>query len=112
MDMGGTGVEYTDECLNFRMEHFIAEAATLAAHLILDHGNDEEFKAFADADNDCQGLPLQRGGRQRLLYQHRGQPDAAHDAAPPTTVTKGCQGLLPQHGDHKVLNLIEVNKYF
>ena len=49
VDMGGTGVVFTDEWLNFRMEHFITEATTLAAHLILDHGNDEEFKAFANA---------------------------------------------------------------
>ena len=66
------------------MERIIAKAATPATNLFLNTGTMEEFKAFADADKDRQGLPPQRGGRQ---------------------------GLLPQHGDHEVLNLIKTNQY-
>ena len=112
MDFKGPNVITVDEWLQYRMKHIIAKAATPATHPILVQRSEEEFKAFADADNDRQGLPLQRGGRQRLLSQHRGQPDAAHNASSPTIATKGRQGPLPQHGDHKVLNLIQINKYF
>ena len=49
VDMGGTGVTNVDEWLKYCVEYSIAKAATLAAHLILDHGNDEEFKPFANA---------------------------------------------------------------
>ena len=49
VDMGETGVVYTNEWLKFCMEHSIAEAATLAAHLILDHGNDKGLTAFVNA---------------------------------------------------------------
>ena len=73
-----------DEWPEFCMEFTIAKAATPATNLFLNTGNMEEFKAFADADKDRQGLPPQRGGRQ---------------------------GLLPQHGDHEVLNLIKTNQY-
>ena len=73
-----------DEWPEFCMECTIAKAATPATNLFLNTGTMEEFKAFADADKDRQGLPPQRGGRQ---------------------------GLLPQHGDHEVLNLINTNQY-
>ena len=49
MDVQGTGVITVDEWLKFCVEHIIAKAATLAAHPILDHGNEEEFKAFVKA---------------------------------------------------------------
>ena len=102
--------------------HFVDEEGINVTKLFRNTGTMEGFKPFADANSDRQrllpqrggrqGLPPQYGGRQRLLYQHRGQPDAAYDTSPTTTVNKGRQGLLPQHGDHKVPNLIEINKHF
>merc|ERR1711936_973847 len=49
MDLKATGVITVDEWLKFCIERIIAKAATLAAHLILDHGNLEQFKAFVKA---------------------------------------------------------------
>ena len=49
MDLKGTGVITVDEWLKFCVEHIIANAATFAAHLILDHRNVGEFTAFVKA---------------------------------------------------------------
>ena len=108
VDMGGTGVVYTDEWLNFRMEHFIAEATTLAAHLILDYGNDEEFKAFANAVEQNDTNPFLNTG---TMEEFKAFADADNFRQRLLPQRGGCQGLPPQHGDHKVLNLIDINKY-
>ena len=82
-----------------------------------------------DADKGCQVTLPQHGGppngspdvpppvvadsdRQGPLPQHQGQSKVLRDVPPPMDEDNGRQGLLPQHGDHKVLNLIEINKYF
>ena len=49
MDFKGIDVVNVDEWLKFCVEYPIAKTANLATHLILNHGNDEELKAFANA---------------------------------------------------------------
>ena len=108
------------------MEDTIAKAATPATHPIPVQRSEEEFKAYADANKDHQGLLPQLGDhevlnliktnpydilddvsnqakadnfRQGLLPQHGCQPDA-RDILPPADVDERRQGLLPQYGGH------------
>ena len=193
MDLNGAGVTTVAEWFNFRVKHIIAEATTLTTHLILDHGNDEEFKAFANAtletDTNKDDLHdfVYRNSFSRLnktdalvpklyeyapfdeeLYETEDEEEQAgrrmfdfmvmqgmdvtnvnewltffvkHAITKAATATTnpflntgtmeeskafadannfrqrllpqrgGRQGLPPQHGDYKVLNLIDINKY-
>ena len=119
----GMDVINVNEWSKLCVEDTITKVATFKPHLILDHGIEEEFKAFvkaalvrlmfsrdvsppANADGGCHGAKEQDvsppvdpdNGRQGTLPQQGGYPDVSRDVSPPAEADKGNQGLLSQHG--------------
>ena len=89
MDLKGTGVITIDEWPKLCVEHIIANAATLAAHPILDHGKVEEFKVFVTA-----ALVIGSPEHTEMYWFLLGlftESDPGKDG--------GCQGATSQHGD-------------
>ena len=76
MDLKGTGVITVDDWPKFCVEPIITKVATFKPHLILDHGIEEEFKAFVKA------------ALVRLMF--------SRDVSPPANADGGCHGAKEQ----------------